>query len=123
MIFLVATVLCSPYPSSWSLFSVPGTLMCHHFQSVASRLKTFPDADVIKVESYNNCQTTAVPNSTLGLTKSNAAIFALPFTAGGTFDAAYRPMRRLSFTMRHVIFSGSFFESGVKKFATALPGV
>jgi hypothetical protein len=30
-------------------------------------------------------------------------------------------MSRLLFTMRQVIFSGSFFDSGVKKFATALP--
>jgi hypothetical protein len=32
---------------------VPGTLVCHHFQSVASRPKTLPEAGVINVESYN----------------------------------------------------------------------
>jgi hypothetical protein len=58
-----------------------------------------------------------------GLTKSKAAIFILPFTADRAADVAYRPTRRLSFTMRHDIFSGSFFESGAKKFATALSDV
>lgn len=32
----------------------------------------------------------------------------------------YRPTRRLSFTVRHIIFSGSFFDAGVKKLTTAL---
>jgi hypothetical protein len=46
------------YPFSWSSLSVAGTLRCHHFQSVASRLKTLPDADVTNVESYDvKCQT------------------------------------------------------------------
>jgi hypothetical protein len=60
-------------------------------------------------------------DATYCLTKSNAAIFLLPVVGVRAVDAAYRPTRRLSFTIRHVIFSGSFFDSGVKKFATALP--
>jgi hypothetical protein len=38
---------------------------------------------------------------------------------GITNDGPKRPTRRLSLTTRHVIFSGSFLDSGVKKFATA----
>lgn len=59
-----------------------------------------------------------------GRTKSNAAIFLL-FVAntlclvlvGSEEDV---PTRRLCLTTRHVIFSGSFLETGVKKLATAL---
>lgn len=40
------------YPSRWSFCNAPGTLLCHHFQSFASRPNTLPDADVIRVESY-----------------------------------------------------------------------
>jgi hypothetical protein len=112
------------YPFSWSSCSAPGTLRCHHFQSVASRLKTLPDADVTNVESYDvKCQTESCRELADSLTKSNAAILLLPVTADCTVDAAYRPTSRLLFTMRQVIFSGSFFDTGVKKFATALPGI
>lgn len=48
------------YPSVQSCFSVPGTLTCHHFQSLASLAKMLPDEVEIKVES-----------------KSKAAIFLL----------------------------------------------
>jgi hypothetical protein len=40
-------------PSSWSFLSFPGTLLCHHFQSLASRPNFFPDEGVINVESYD----------------------------------------------------------------------
>lgn len=54
-------------------------------------------------------------------TKSNAATFLFAFVAPCvTVDTPYRPTSRLSFTIRHIIFSGSFLDRGVKKFATAL---
>lgn len=58
-------------------------------------------------------------------TKSNAAIFRLAVEGGAGMapDALYRPISSVSRTMRHVICSGSFFDSGVKKLATALPRV
>jgi len=54
------------------------------------------------------------------LTKSNAATFRFPIFAAGAAAAAYLPASKLSFTTLQIIFSGSFFDSGVKKFATAL---
>ena len=115
------------YPASWSSFILPGTLPCHHFQSVASRPKVLPEADVINVESYIlgvslflfmiKIRRCAVRKHT----KSNAATFFWSLIALCVIvDAPYRPTRRLSLTTRHVIFSGSFLEIGVKKLATAL---
>lgn len=96
-----------------------GTLLCHHFQSLASRLNTLPDADVINVESYDMSAAHMVVSSDL-LTKSKAAILVLLLAACLVPEAVYRPTRRESFTMRQDILSGSFLERGVKKFATAL---
>jgi hypothetical protein len=54
--------------------------------------------------------------------KSKAAILRLPFEADCTVVAApNRPTSKLSLTIRHTIFSGSFCEGGLKKFVTALP--
>jgi hypothetical protein len=45
------------YPSSWSFFNVLGMLVCHHFQSDASRPNLFPEEGVTSVESCNvKCQ-------------------------------------------------------------------
>lgn len=55
-------------------------------------------------------------------TKSNAAIFRLltgGFPALLDTSGRYLAQSRLSFTIRQLIFSGSFLEAGVKKLATA----
>ena len=112
------------YPSLTRSLSAPGTLPCHHLQSLASRPNRLPDAEVISVESWKACQQHL--KLVLGIhTKSKAAIirgFGLSDrAASGPADGLYLPTRRVSFSTCHVIFCGSFLDSGVKKFETALP--
>jgi len=100
---------------------VLGTLECHHFQSLPLRANVFPDWVVMRVESWS-CQIFIILKRQVLITKSKAAIFCFPGVASclvSTEEPLYLPTSKLSFTIRHVILSGSFCEAGLKKLETA----
>lgn len=130
------------YPLSVNSRRRSGTLPCHHFQSRAFRANRFPDAVVMSVESCpsqrdlqisrrltKKFEVTILPSRT----RSKAAIFLFfPVTSSlrvvvcsdvAVLLLSYLPTTRLLLTIRHVIFSGFFCDTGVKNEATAASGV